>query len=553
MEKIDGVTQTSNSSNPNQSPNQTLNDMRSVVGVSTPKPLPPTGLGRTIAKSGAKLKAAGLVGLGTVLGVSLSLHFSAVAERQPALANLPIEEVRMLSEVFGRVKAGYVEEVDDKRLIKEAINGMLTGLDPHSAFLDADAYKDMQTATSGKFGGLGIEVGSEDGFVKVISPIDDTPAYKAGIKSGDFILKVNDSNLRGVSLTEAVKRMRGEVGTEAVLTILRRGEAKELVFNVKRAVIEIQSVRSRQIEPGLAYLRVTQFEQTTAEKLVRAINDAYKQNDGNVRGMILDLRNDPGGVLEAAVAVSAAFLPKDARVVYTEGSMPDAKMNLVARKEDYQRRGKEDVLAKLNPAVKTVPLVVLVNNGTASASEIVAGALQDHKRALVMGIQTFGKGSVQTILPITENTAIKLTTARYFTPNGRSIQAKGIVPDKIVDDGSQRFMMREADLERHLTSEEEQKAIDAIKTALPDQKKTADAVAAKKDDEKPVEYKPAKGTDGLPIDFVLQQALNHFNGKVVSANPREWLALTTGANGKPVAAVAAAKPVAAEAKPATAR
>lgn len=554
MENTDGLSQASQT-NTNTSPAASLspNDMRVAVGVSTQKPLPPTGAAGAFVKSGAKLKAAGLVGLGTVLGVSLSLHFSAVAERQPAISNLPIEEVRMLSEVFGRVKAGYVEEVDDKRLIKEAINGMLTGLDPHSAFLDPDAYRDLQTATSGKFGGLGIEVGSEDGFVKVISPIDDTPAFKAGIKSGDFILKVNESSLRGLSLTEAVKRMRGEVGTEAVLTILRRGEAKELVFNVKRAVIEIQSVRSRQLEPGIAYVRVTQFEQATAEKLVRAINDSYKQNNGNVRGMILDLRNDPGGVLEAAVAVSAAFLPKDARVVYTEGRMPDAKMNLVARKEDYQRRGKEDVLAKLNPAVKTVPLVVLVNNGTASASEIVAGALQDHKRALVMGIQTFGKGSVQTILPISDTAAIKLTTARYFTPNGRSIQAKGIVPDKIVDDGSQRFMMREADLDRHLTSEEERKAIDAIKTALPEQKKTADTVAAKKEDDKPVDYKPAKGADGLPIDFVLQQALNHFNGQVVSANPREWLALTTGANVKPVAAIAAAKPDAADAKPTTAR
>ncbi|MFM7295353.1 MAG: S41 family peptidase [Burkholderiales bacterium] len=552
VEQMDGSGQV-NKGNTSQVPSVSPSDMRVAAGDSTPMPISSGGAAGVIAKSGAKLKAAGLVSLGTVLGVSLSLHFSAVAERQPAIANLPIEEVRMLSEVFGRVKAGYVEEVDDKRLIKEAINGMLTGLDPHSAFLDPDAYKDLQTATSGKFGGLGIEVGIEEGFVKVISPIDDTPAYKAGIKSGDFILKVNDTNLRGLSLTEAVKRMRGEAGSDAVLTILRRGEAKELVFNVKRAVIEIQSVRSRQLEPGIAYVRIAQFEQATAEKLVRVINDAYKQNDGNVRGMILDLRNDPGGVLEAAVAVSAAFLPKDARVVYTEGRMPDAKMNLVARKEDYQRRGKEDVLAKLNPAVKTVPLVVLVNNGTASAAEIVAGALQDHKRALVMGIQTFGKGSVQTILPISDNTAIKLTTARYFTPNGRSIQAKGIVPDKIVDDGSQRFMMREADLERHLTSEEEKKAIDAIKTALPDQKKSADTVAAKKDDEKPVDYKPAKGADGLPIDFVLQQALNHFNGQVVSANPREWLALTTGIKAKPVAAVAAATPVAADAKSATAR
>jgi carboxyl-terminal processing protease len=271
--------------------------------------------------------------------------------------------------------------------------------------------------------------------------------------------------------------------------------------------------------------------------------------------MILDLRNDPGGVLEAAVGVSAVFLPKDARVVYTEGRMPDAKMNLVARKEDYQRRGKEDVLAKLNPAVKTVPLVVLVNNGTASASEIVAGALQDHKRALVMGIQTFGKGSVQTILPISDNTAIKLTTARYFTPNGRSIQAKGIVPDKIVEDGSQRFMMREADLDRHLTSEEEKKAIDAIKTALPDAKKSdakePDAESSKAEDEKPVVYKAAKGSDGLPIDFVLQQALNHLNGQAVAANPREWLAMVNQSrDAKPVAAVAAANPATPEAKPA---
>ncbi|MEI6737587.1 MAG: S41 family peptidase, partial [Pseudomonadota bacterium] len=313
-------------------------------------------MGDTPPKFGTKMKAIGLVGLGAVLGVSLSLNFSAVAERQSTMFNLPIEEVRMLSEVFGRVKAGYVEEVDDKRLIKEAINGMLNGLDPHSAFLDADAYKDMLAATTGKFGGLGIEVGSEDGFVKVISPIDDTPAYKAGIKSGDYILKVNQTNLRGVSLTEAVKRMRGEAGTEAVLTILRRGEAKELVFNVKRAIIEIQSVRSRQLEPGIAYIRLTQFEQATAEKMVRAINDAYKQNKGQIKGMILDLRNDPGGVLEASVAVSAAFLPKNALVVYTEGRIEDAKMRLSAKKEDYQRRGgKSDVLAELNPAAKTVP------------------------------------------------------------------------------------------------------------------------------------------------------------------------------------------------------
>ena len=276
-----------------------------LIPVAKPAPKPVT----------AKLKAAGLIGLGAVVGVALSLNFSAIAQRQSPTLNLPIDEVRMLSEVYGRIKSDYVEEVDDKRLIKEAINGMLTGLDPHSAFLDADAVKEMQTVTTGKFGGLGIEVGMEDGLVKVISPIDDTPAFKAGIKSGDYIVKVNDSSLRGMNLTEAVKRMRGESGTEAILTILRKGENKELVFNVRRAEIQLQSVRAREIEPGIAYIRLAQFEESTAEKMVRAINEAYKQNNGALKGMVLDLRNDPGGLLHSSVAVSAAFLPKDALVV----------------------------------------------------------------------------------------------------------------------------------------------------------------------------------------------------------------------------------------------
>ena len=502
-----------------------------------------------------KLKAAGLIVLGAVVGVALSLNFSATAERLNPTLNLPIDEVRMLSEVYGRIKSDYVEEVDDKRLIKEAINGMLTGLDPHSAFLDADAFKEMQSVTTGKFGGLGIEVGMEDGLVKVISPIDDTPAFKAGIKSGDYIIKVNDTSLRGMNITEAVKRMRGESGTEAVLTILRKGENKELVFNVRRAEIQLQSVRSRELEPGIAYIRLTQFEEATAEKMVRAINDAYKQNNGIVKGIVLDLRNDPGGLLHSSVAVSAAFLPKDALVVYTEGRVEDAKLRFSARKEDYVRGPKrEDPLAKLNPAAKTVPIVVLVNNGTASASEIVAGALQDHKRAIVMGTQSFGKGSVQTILPLTKDTAIKLTTARYLTPNGRSIQAKGITPDMIVDDGTQRLSMREADLEHHLSSEDERKAADAAKlkpeskpatkpsaavtpidldktkgVSRPGVAMTAKATANQgeviksADDEKPLEYKPLNAADGKPIDFVLQQALNQLKGLPVAANPRELL------------------------------
>jgi carboxyl-terminal processing protease len=469
----------------------------------------------------------------------------------------------MLSEVFGRIKSDYVEEVDDKRLIKEAINGMLTGLDPHSAFLDADAFKEMQTATTGKFGGLGIEVGAEDGFVRVISPIDDTPAFRAGIKAGDFIIKVDETSLRGISLTEAVKRMRGEPNTDAKLTILRRGEAKELVFNVRRAIIEIQSVRSRMIEPGYAVIRLTQFEENTGEKMTRAINDAYKQNGGALKGLVLDLRNDPGGLLNASVAVSAAFLPKDALVVYTDGRVDDAKMRLLARKENYLRNpNREDYLAKLPPSIKDVPMVVLVNNGTASASEIVAGALQDHKRATIMGTQTFGKGSVQTILPLGNNSAIKLTTARYYTPNGRSIQAKGIEPDVTVDDGSQRLAMREADLDRHLVGDEEKKAaavlkakLDAVvdESTLPPEKKDKDAkskgapaggltgkdgkaagasVASivapdSKLEEKQFEYKPLNGVDGKPVDFVLQQAMNQLKGLPVAANPR---ALITNAS-----------------------
>jgi carboxyl-terminal processing protease len=500
----------------------------------------------------SKLKAAGLIGLGGLAGVLLSLNFSAVAERQSSALNLPIDEVRMLSEVFGRIKSDYVETVDDKRLIKEAINGMLTGLDPHSAFLDEDAYKEMQTTTSGKFGGLGIEVGVEDGFVKVISPIDDTPAYRAGIKAGDVVIKVDDTSLRGLSLSEAVKRMRGEPGTEAQLTVFRRGEPKELVFSVRRAVIEIQSVRLRTLEPGYAVIRVTAFEDASGDKLVRAVNEVMKQNGNQLKGLVLDLRNDPGGLLNAAVGVSAAFLPKDSLVVYTDGRVADARMRLHAKKENYLRAGnRDDYLAKLHAAAKTVPMVVLVNNGTASAAEIVAGALQDHKRATVMGSQTFGKGSVQTILPLPGGkSAIKLTTARYYTPNGRSIQAKGIEPDVAVDDGSQRMVMREADLERHLTGDGEKKALERLKAkadaaAKAEEKArigavsgapgedgktagagTAVAVAKRSaaDEKKEVEYKPLNGLDGKPIDFVLQQALNQLKGLPVASNPRALLA-----------------------------
>src|SRR3954471_6340446 len=382
----------------------------------------------------SKVQQFGLIALGVCLGVMISLNFSAVAQRE-VLGPLPVEELRAFTEVFGRVKSDYVEPVEDKKLITEAINGMLTGLDPHSAYLDQEAFRELQVGTQGEFGGLGIEVGMEDGFVKVVSPIDDSPASRAGVKSGDLIVKLDETSVKGMTLNDAVKRMRGKPNTQIVLTIVRKGEAKPIVATLTRAVIKIQSVKSKLLEPGYAYFRVTQFQEHTGETLAAAIQNLYKQNQGAMRGIVLDLRNDPGGLLNGAVAVSAAFLPANALVVYTDGRTDDAKMKLKASPEFYLRDTKNDYLKRLPPAIKTVPMVTLVNGGSASASEIVAGALQDHKRSVVMGTQTFGKGSVQTILPLGNNTAIKLTTARYYTPNGQAIQAKGITPD-ILDESA---------------------------------------------------------------------------------------------------------------------
>jgi carboxyl-terminal processing protease len=405
----------------------------------------------------SKLQQFGLIALGVCLGVMISLNFSAVAQRD-VLGPLPVEELRAFTEVFGRIKSDYVETVEDKKLITEAITGMLAGLDPHSAYLDQDAFRELQVGTQGEFGGLGIEVGMEDGFVKVVSPIDDSPASRAGVKSGDLIVKLDETSVKGMTLNDAVKRMRGKPNTQITLTIVRKGETKPLVLTLTRAVIKIQSVKSKLLEPGYAYFRVTQFQEHTGETLAAAIQALYKQNQGAMRGIVLDLRNDPGGLLNGEVAVSAAFLPQNTLVVYTDGRTEDAKMRLTASPENYLRgRVKDDYLAKLPAEIKNVPMVVLVNSGSASASEIVAGALQDHKRAVIMGTQTFGKGSVQTILPLGNNTAIKLTTARYYTPNGRSIQAKGIVPDIILDDGTAgrdpALKLREADLDKHLIND----------------------------------------------------------------------------------------------------
>jgi len=442
----------------------------------------------------SKLSKAGLVSLGLVGGILISLQLSAVAER--SAAPLPIDELRSFTEVYGRVKNDYVEAVDDKELIEEAINGMLSGLDPHSAYLNEEAFKEMKVGTQGEFGGLGIEVSMEDGFVKVVAPIEDTPAWNAGLKSGDLIIKLDESNVKGMTLNDAVKLMRGKPGTDIILTIVRKGEPQPQTITVTRDIIQIQSVKYRMLEEDYAYFRVTQFQEHTGEKLGQAIEKLFAENEGPMKGMILDLRNDPGGLLTASIGVSAAFLQKDKLVVYTEGRTNDARMRMYARPEFYARGPKGDYLANVPEAAKTVPMVVLVNGGSASASEIVAGALQDHRRAVIMGTQTFGKGSVQTILPLGNGTAIKLTTARYFTPSGQSIQAKGITPDIIVEDAtietkeSSPLMRKEADLKNRL-----------------DNPQGGDGSEAQE-----VETTDASASSEEPADYQLGQALNLLKG-----------------------------------------
>jgi carboxyl-terminal processing protease len=402
-----------------------------------------------------KWKQAGLVCAGLVGGVLISLQFSAMAEKETR-SGLPVEELRTFAEVFNAIKQGYVEPVEDKKLIAHAISGMLSNLDPHSSYLDADAFKDLQVGTQGEFGGLGIEVGMEDGLVKVVSPIEDTPADRAGVKSGDLIFKLDDTLIKGLTLSEAVKRMRGKPKTQIKLSILRKGETKPLEITLMHEVIKVQSVKSKLVEEGYGYLRVTSFQENTAASVVKHLNDLYKP--GALKGLVLDLRNDPGGLLNGAVGVSAAFLPLKTLVTSTDGRTADAKHQFYASPDDYLRGSKEDYIKSLPAEARKVPMIVLVNGGSASASEIVAGALQDHKRALVLGTPTFGKGSVQTVLPLPGNTAIKLTTARYYTPSGRSIQAKGIVPDIAVEEsanGDSAQRLREADLERHLSNDKE--------------------------------------------------------------------------------------------------
>ena len=452
------------------------------------------------------LQKTGLIMTGVFAGVLISLNFSANADR--TTLPLPVEELRAFADVFSAIKQGYVEPVEDRKLINHAISGMLSGLDPHSAYLDAEGFKELQEGTQGEFGGLGIEVGMEDGFVKVVSPIEDTPAFRAGVQAGDLIVKLDDTPVKGMTLSDAVKMMRGKPDTSIVLTIMRKGESAPIVITLTREVIKVQSVRSKPLEDGFGYLRVAQFQENTAAAVVDHLNRLAEKD--SLKGLVLDLRNDPGGLLHGAIGVSAAFLPENTLVVSTNGRTPDARREYRVSPEDYLRGRSRDFIRNLPPAAREVPMVVLVNGGSASASEIVAGALQDHKRATVVGTQTFGKGSVQTILPLNNSSAIKLTTARYFTPSGRSIQAKGIEPDFIVEEsenGSAR-RVREVDLLGHLQSEEE-KARAALQQAEADAERKRAA-----EDEAQLPRFELGGQD----DFQLQQALRLLRGEQIVQN-----------------------------------
>jgi carboxyl-terminal processing protease len=464
---------------------------------------------------GSKFKNIGLISLGMIAGVAASMQFSAMAQKSTG-SPLPLEELRQLADVFGLIKSDYVEPVEDKKLLTEAISGMVASLDPHSAYLDKKAFKELKEGTQGKFVGLGIEVGMEDGYVKVISPIEDSPAFKAGLKAGDLITRLDTTPVKGMTLDEAVKKMRGEPHTKITLTIARKEEDKPLIITIVREEIRVQSVKAKVIEPGYAWLRVAQFQEPTVDDLVKKIALLYAQ-EPNLKGLVLDLRNDPGGVLPGAIGVSAAFLPKDVAVVSTNGQLPDSKATFYARREFYASRTLGgDPLSKLPEAIKKVPMVVLVNTGSASASEIVAGALQDYKRATILGTQTFGKGSVQTIRQLSPDTAVKLTTARYYTPNGRSIQAKGIVPDLMVDeyadgDGLNGLRLREADLQKHLSNDTDKQA-DAARINKLDELEEEQRLIALEKKRKPLEY-------GGKDDFQLAQALNHLKGLPVKTTP----------------------------------
>ena len=467
---------------------------------------------------GQKLKIAGWISVGALAGALTTVSLQTVA--RGGLAPLPLEELQQLAAVFGMIKSDYVEPVDEKKLITEAIAGMVASLDPHSQYFDKKSYKEFREGTSGRFVGVGIEITQEDGLVKVVSPIEGSPADRGGLKTGDLITRIDNTAVKGLTLNEAVKRMRGEPNTKVVLTIFRKDENRSFPVTIIREEIKTQSVKTKMVEPGFAWVRLSQFQDRTVEDFVRKVDELYKQ-DPKLKGMVLDLRNDPGGLLDAAIAISAAFLPDNVTVVSTSGQLAESKSVYKASPEFYTRRG-ADPLRRLpentRAALRTVPLVVLVNEGSASASEIVAGAIQDHKRGIVMGSQTFGKGSVQTVRPLGPDTGLKITTARYYTPSGKTIQAKGIVPDVMVDDTAEgspfaALRTREADLDKHLGNGIDKEQADPKKEqAREDALKKLEEQAKKP----PAERKlPEFGTDK---DFQLTQALNRLKGQPVQVS-----------------------------------
>ena len=461
---------------------------------------------------GQKLKIAGWISVGVMAGALTTVSLQTMA--RGSMTPLPLEELQQLAAVFGMVKSDYVEAVDDKKLITDAISGMVASLDPHSQYFDKKSFKEFREGTTGRFVGVGIEITQEEGLIKIVSPIEGSPAFRAGLKTNDLITKIDDTAVKGLPLNEAIKRMRGEPNTKVLLTILRKDEGRTFPVTITREEIKTQSVRGKMVEPGYAWIRLSQFQERTVDDFVRKVEEIYKQ-EPDLKGLVLDLRNDPGGLLDAAVAISAAFLPENVKVVSTDGQLAESKFTYNASPEFYQRRGGSDPLKRLPAALKSVPLIVLVNEGSASASEIVAGALQDHKRATIMGAQTFGKGSVQTVRPLGPDTGLKITTARYYTPSGKSIQAKGIVPDIMIDETAEgspfaSLRMREADLEKHLNSGQgEEKKDEAREKARDEARKRLEEEAKKP----PVDRKlPEFGTDQ---DFQLAQALKKLKGQPV--------------------------------------
>jgi len=438
-----------------------------------------------------KKKTALIMVVLSVVAVSLSIGNRWTGSAQGAGGG-DYESIELFTDVLSIVKKSYVEEVDTKKLIYGAINGMLASLDPHSSFMSPETFKELKIETKGAFGGIGIEISIKDGMLTVISPIEDTPAFRAGIKAGDHIMKIDDKFTKDMTTMDAVKRMRGTKGTKVTLTITREGFEKPKEFPLIRDVIQVKSVKFKTLDDGYGYIRIVQFQEKTDDDLVKALKSLRDENGGKLRGLVLDVRNDPGGLLDQAVKVAEHFIDDGQLIVYTEGREKDSKMKFTSRKAEKEPR---------------YPIVVLINSGSASASEIVAGALQDHKLAVVMGTQSFGKGSVQTIIPLTDNSGLRLTTARYFTPSGRSIQAKGITPDIVVErkelpatEKKELMHVREKDLENHFETDDGK--------AVPDVKTDSKLPAYKSDEQIRSDYQILRALDLLKGWEILKAVIN---------------------------------------------